>query len=123
MSKKESAQIVAAEPGWHVVRIKRTAKSDGAGIAIDCIQKITHWRKFDKDLLPMKDGEQLYFDPDDIRHVLYATYLMDPLGRLLGRDREVIANSVLDLHERYKVESAEMQRRHCAAHVVTPAST
>jgi hypothetical protein len=123
MSKKESAQIVAAEPGWHVVRIKRTAKSDGAGIAIDCIQKITHWRKFDKDLLPMKDGEQLYFDPDDIRHVHYVSFVMDPQGRLLGRNRRLMANSVFDLCEWHKAERTAQQRPQLAANVVTPAST
>lgn len=110
-------KIIPADRGWHVVTIARTLNDS---LSICEIHKITHWSKSTGH--PMQDGKQLYFDPDDIRHVLYATYLMDPLGRLLGRDREVIANSVLDLHERYKVESAEMQRRHCAAHVVTPAT-
>ncbi|HCL4294684.1 hypothetical protein [Pseudomonas aeruginosa] len=111
-------KIIPADRGWHVVTIARTPNDS---LSICEIHKITHWSKSTGH--PMQDGKQLYFDPDDIRHVLYATYLMDPLGRLLGRDREVIANSILDLHERYKVESVEMQRRHCAAHVVTPAST
>lgn len=113
MSKKESAQIVAAEPGWHVVRIKRTAKSDGAGIAIDCIQKITHWSKSTGH--PMQDGKQLYFDPDDISHVLYVSFVMDPQGRLLGRNRKLIANSVFDLYEWHKAERAAQERRVAAA--------
>ncbi|KAJ8137725.1 hypothetical protein OY671_009062, partial [Metschnikowia pulcherrima] len=43
-----------------------------------------------------------FFDPDDVNHVAYVSYLLDPQGRLLGRDREVIANSVLESQEQHK---------------------
>jgi hypothetical protein len=50
----------------------------------------------------VQNGKSLFFDPDDVNHVAYVSYLLDPQGRLLGRDREVIANSVLELQEQHK---------------------
>lgn len=84
-----------AEPRWHVVTIIRQS---GGAMSISRIEKVTHWDRFNH---PMQNGKSLFFDPDNVNHVLYVSYLMDPQGRLLGRDREVIASSVLDLQDQH----------------------
>jgi hypothetical protein len=90
-----SKSHVPAERGWHVVTIVR----ERGALCIRDIHKVTHWDRFNH---PMQNGKSLFFDPDDVNHVLYVSYLLDPQGRLLGRDREVIANSVLELQEQHK---------------------
>lgn len=89
-----SKSHVPAERGWHVVTIVR----ERGALCIRDIHKVTHWDRFSH---PMQNGKSLFFDPDDLNHVLYVSYLMDPQGRLLGRDREVIASSVLELQDRH----------------------
>ncbi len=81
--------------GWNVVSIVH----QNHDLAIRKIENVTYWDE--KWNHPMQDGKSLFFDPDDVNHVFYVSYLMDPQGRLLGRDREVIANSVLELHEQH----------------------
>jgi hypothetical protein len=96
MSSSRSRSHVPAERGWHVVTIGR---GGGGTLCIFKIDRITHWdARFDH---PMQDGKSLFFDPDNVNLVSYVSYLMDPQGRLLGRDREVVANSVVDLQEQH----------------------
>lgn len=90
-----SKSHVPAERGWHVVTI---VHESGGALSIRDIHKVTHWDRFGH---PVQNGKSLFFDPDDVNHVFYVAYLMDPQGRLLGRDREVIATSVLELQEQH----------------------
>jgi hypothetical protein len=92
------AKIVPADPGWHVVRVHVTRDKT---VAIEWIKQITHWDQSGFLDRPMQDGDLLYIDPCELRGVFFASYLMDPLGRLLRWDLEVVANSVHDLNERY----------------------
>lgn len=87
-------KFTPAEEGWYVVTVWRRQLK----LSIHEIEPITHWRS---DGHPMRDGKALLFDPDDIAHVSFVTFIMDPQGRLVGRDGEVIANSVMALQERY----------------------
>ncbi|MEG8219636.1 hypothetical protein OSJ57_03230, partial [Sphingomonas sp. HH69] len=81
----------------HVVTVVHNKPS--GTLSIRTIERVTHWdKRFGH---PMQDGKSLFFDPDDVNHVFFVSYLMDPQGRLLGRDHEVIANSVVDLQEQH----------------------
>ena len=95
------AKIVPAERGWHVVIVDRLPND--RGLTIRQIDKVTHWLDLPTyGRKPVRhDGSTMSFDPDDLRHVASAGYLMDPKGRLLGWNHEVIANSVYDLNEAY----------------------
>lgn len=81
-----------ADMGWHVITVQRdTART----LCIEKIVPITHWHGHH----PVINGKPfpIYVDADEIRHIIYCNYIMDPLGRLLDQHKVIIANSVFDL--------------------------
>lgn len=100
--------ITPAERGWHTITIVRTSKST---LAIFKVQKVTHWCSGRGFRFPLENGRRASYDPDDLRWTASASYLLDPQGRLLGHEGEVIANSVLELQEAYARNMKEAEAR------------
>lgn len=88
------SKLTPAEKGWHVVTIEHHTEDT---LRIDKIEPVTHWVNEH----PMQNGRALVFDPGEICHVFFVSFIMDPQGRLIGWDRQVVANSVMELQEHY----------------------
>lgn len=105
----ETKNLVAAEPGWHVVTV-RTDPLRRVAASIVKIQEVTHWW----DERPVSNGMRLYFDPDNFGMATLIQYLMDPLGHFWGRSlydgtgrRQFYGNSLHEMNEAYTKARAD----------------